>query len=470
MWEEVIRSAFGDAKATGAVDQLESIRVVYCQAWQYDDAAQRLADRLGADPKHKQNSGIGGTVPQVLLTDAATSIHAGDLDLAVVVGAEALATRRQFKKADRKVEWSFAPEQRPPFPFDIPFHPAEVAHSIFEAYLTFALFDTARRARIGESPAAHQARLGAFMSPLTTVAATNPEAWFPIERSPQELSTPTADNRLVASPYTKLLVSIMDVDMAAAVLIASDAKADALGVPLDQRVYLRGAGYAEDPYYVAERDDLSRSAAMSVASAAALGSAHLGIDDIAHLDLYSCFASSLGFAIDALGVSEQAVVDRSRSLTVTGGLPYHGGPGSNYMTHSIATMADVLRKDPGSFGLVSGVGMHMTKHGYAVYSTDPGPFVPVEASALRARVEERQPKRAITDLADGEARIATSSLLYGRDGKPQWGAFVCDLPDGSRCYARADDEGVLQAAESEDLVGVKALLRSNDKVNVLTLL
>ena len=86
----------------------------------------------------------------------------------------------------------------------------------------------------------------------------------------------------------------------------------------------------------------------------------------------SCFGSSLHFARDALGLG----ADDPRPLTVTGGLPYHGGPASNYMGHSIATMADVLRADPGSLGLVSGVGMHMTKHVFGCYSTEPAPLRP----------------------------------------------------------------------------------------------
>ena len=157
---------------------------------------------------------------------------------------------------------------------------------------------------------------------------------------------------MVAYPYTKLMTSIMDVDMAAGLLLASAAKADALGVPEDKRVYLRGFGYAEDPAHVADHPDLWRSPAMATASSTALGGAGIGIDDVAHFDLYSCFASSVYFALDALGLAE----DDPRGVTQTGGLPYHGGPGSNYMTHSLAAMAETLRADPGSFGLTSGVG------------------------------------------------------------------------------------------------------------------
>ena len=38
--------------------------------------------------------------------------------------------------------------------------------------------------------------------------------------------------------------------------------------------------------------------------------------------------------------------DDARGVTQTGGLPYHGGPGSNYMTHSMAAMAETLRPTP----------------------------------------------------------------------------------------------------------------------------
>ncbi len=207
-----------------------------------------------------------------------------------------------------------------------------------------------------------------MLAPLTRVAAASPHAWFPIARSASEITTATPDNRMVAYPYTKLMTSIMDVDMSAALLLASAAKADALGVPEDKRVYLRGFGYAEDPAHVADHPDLWRSPAMATASSTALGGAGIGIDDVAHFDLYSCFASSVNFALDALGLSE----DDPRGVTQTGGLPYHGGPGSNYMTHSIAAMVETLRADPGSYGVTSGVGMHMQKHAYGLWSTAPG--------------------------------------------------------------------------------------------------
>jgi acetyl-CoA C-acetyltransferase len=462
MWEQVARAAAEDAGAPDALSQLDGIDVVFSQSWQYDDPTARLAERLGATPKHQHYSGIGGSVPQVAAATVAGTIAAGEMDLALIVGAEALATVRRLKKAGEKPQWSFKPAERRPFPMDMDFLPSEISHSVFEAFLTFALFDNARRAHLGRSLDEHRLRDGQVLSALTEVAAASPHAWFPTERSAAEISTASAQNRMVAYPYTKLMTSIMDVDMAAGLLLASTAKADALGVPADQRVYLKGFAYAEDPVHVAGHGDLWRSPAMAAAAQGALSQAGIEVGDVAHLDLYSCFASSVCFALDALGVPE----DDARPFTQTGGLPYHGGPGSNYMTHSIAAMVETLRRDPGSFGLTTGVGMHMQKHAYGVWSTNPdGASVPPSGT-----LPTDGATTPVTDVANGPATVATYAVMHGRDGGPESALLVCDLPDGSRCYAKLDEANdAFALAESQELIGQPVSLASADGINLARL-
>ena len=157
------------------------------------------------------------------------------------------------------------PTERRPYPWEAPLHPAEVAHDVFQAWLTFAVFDNARRAHLGIGLDDYRRGIGEMMAPLTEIAARNPDAWFPIARTVDEIVV-RADNRMVGYPYTKYMVAIMDVDMAAAVIVASHERADALGVPQDQRVYLRGWCYATDPVYVAEHRDMWRSPAMAAAA------------------------------------------------------------------------------------------------------------------------------------------------------------------------------------------------------------
>jgi len=168
----------------------------------------------------------------------------------------------------------------------------------------------------------------------------------------------------------------------------------------------------------------------------------------------------VNFMRDALGIG----TDDARPLTVTGGLPYHGGAGSDYLTHSIATMARTLRGDPGSLGLVSGVGMHMTKHVYGAYSTEPGPAAPTPPPA-----SPEQPVVAITDTYAGPATVAAYSVVHGREGGPEWGVAVCDLPDGTRTYAKMTDTGLLESAETDELVGRTLTVTTHDNVNTAVL-
>ena len=437
MWEEMARMAAADAGCPGALGDLDSLQVVYCQSWEYDDPCARLAERLGADPALRSYSGLGGSVPVGLVSEAAAAMAGGQLDLALIVGGEALATRRHLPEP----AWSHPPQEAQPFPITIDRN--EARNGIHQAYLTFALLDTARRAHLGRSPADHRDELGRLMAPMSEVAAAHPEhSWFPTAHTASDITTVSASNRMVATPYTKLMTAIMDVDMAAAVLVATESRADALGVPADRRVYLHGAGGAEEPAAMAARPEPWRSPAMRQAMRSALGAA--SIDQVAHLDLYSCFASSLAFATDALGIESE------RGLTVTGGLPYHGGPGSNYTTHALAAMTEVLRADPGSLGLLSGIGMHMTSHRAAVLSTRPAPFVPFERP-------EALPTVPVTREATGSARVVTYSTVFSREG-PEWTALICDLPDGSRSYARLEEP-----AEVDDLAGGTVTLTTDSR-------
>ncbi len=334
---------------------------------------------------------------------------------------------------------------------------------MFEAYLTFALFDNARRAHLGRGLAEHRAALGRVMAAMTTVAAADPtHAWFPVARSADEIATATPDNRMVAYPYTKLMTSIMDVDMAAAVVLATAEKADALGVPEDRRVYLRGWGYAEETEHVAGHPELWRSPAMAAAAASALSGAGIGTDDVAHLDLYSCFASSVCFGLDALGIGESDT--RAAAVTETGGLPYHGGPGSNYMTHSLAAMTERLRGDPGSVRRGQRCRhAHAEKHAYGVWSTEPG-----GGRRRRSHAPYAAPAAPVDIVGSpsGPATVATYSVLHGRDGEPEKALLICDVPGGGRCYAFLEG-GVpaLAAAEDDELIGRPVTLTPKEQVN-----
>lgn len=458
-WVQMAHAAAKDAGKEDLVGAIDELDIIFSLSWNYDDAPAQLAEKLGIKSCNKKLSGLSGTSPQKFINEAAEQIITGKTQLALVVGGEALATKKKAKKEDRKLPWA-KPLNKPQMPFDDPFHASEISHQIFQAYLTFAMLDSARRKQRGLSLEQNREQQAAMMARLSAIAAYNHDAWFPKSYTANELLDTSSSNRFVAYPYSKLQMAFMDVDMAAAVIIASDAKADELGVPKHKRIYLHGWSYAREPIYIAERPELWHSPAMEIAGEQALGMAGINSQSLGHFDLYSCFPASLNFTRDALGIHD----DDKRPLSVTGGLPYFGGPGNNYTTHSIASMVNTLRRHAGDFGLVTGVGMHMTNHVFAVYSSTPPAKLPVPADGEKAKqFVASVGKKSITHEANGEATIAAYSILYAPNKNTAYA--ICDLPDGSRCYAISEDQAMVSRMDKEEWVGKTITLRHDNKVN-----
>ena len=147
-------------------------------------------------------------------------------------------------------------------------------------------------------------------------------------------------------PYTKRMCANLDVDQAAALVLCSYAAATAAGIAEDRMVFPRSGADAHDHYFVTERASLGAVDRDRHRRGAALEAADLTLDDVARFDLYSCFPSAVQLALDSLGLAGPLGGD-TRPITLTGGLAFGGGPGNNYVTHSIAAMVDACRADPG---------------------------------------------------------------------------------------------------------------------------
>jgi acetyl-CoA C-acetyltransferase len=285
------------------------------------------------------------------------------------------------------------------------------------------------------------------MAPATAVAAKHPYAWFPVERTPAELSTVTDDNRLTAEPYTKRMNAIMGVDQGAALIVTSLATAITLGLE-DQAVFVHSGADANDLWVPSERPHLDRSPGIAAAGRAALEAAEVGIDDVDHLDLYSCFPSAVQVAAEELGIQ----LDDPRGLTVTGGLAYFGGPGNNYPMHAIATVAARLREGGGR-GLVTGLGWYITKHSIGVYGADPpsNGFQRGDTAADQATIDGSALEVAVE--ATGPATVDASTVIYGRDGSVTGAPVFARLPDGRRVVADVHGDDLTDALAGISLIG-----------------
>jgi len=436
---------------------LGSLRVVRPLSWTYIDAATPLADRLGLSPRELAQSAIGGNSPQTIASATARAIGAGELDVAIVAGAECMASRTAHRREHGGAEppWTVQDPATPP-PRALaqdrtPVTDEELQAGLLQPIHVYPLFEQAIRAAAGRTPAEHLAALGALWSRFAAVAATNPWAWDRRGWSADELVTIGPDNRMLASPYPKRLVAYDRVDQAAAFVLCSVAAAQAAGVPEEQWVFPLAGADAHDHWFVTDRYDLGRSPAIAAAGAAALGHAGLGIDDVAHVDLYSCFPCAVEMGAEALGLG---LDEPDRPLTVTGGLTFFGGPINDYASHAIVQMAWTLRRDPGSVGLVTALGWYATKHAVGLWSTRP-PAGGFSWSDVQAEVDAL-PCRKRAEGYVGDAEVESYTVVHDRDGQPQRGICALRTPDQRRTWASTTDPATVRELVEQDPLGRRA--------------
>ncbi|MEU2258513.1 acetyl-CoA acetyltransferase [Nocardia xishanensis] len=469
---ESLRRAGADS---GAGDRLlrtaDLVAAVAPVSKPYPDLGALVAAELGAAPKRTMQSvRFGGDAPQRLLNTVAQAIANGKSEIALIAGAESVASWNAATRAGASPEWPEQPEDVVPTELigsdKAPNSEMETAAGLWGPVYFYALMETALRGRLGLSEAEHRERIGGLWSRLSSVAADNPYAWLPKAQSALDLATPSANNRLVSTPYPKLLVANLSVDLGAGLIVCSAAAADAAGVPRDRWVFPHGGATATDVWFVSERADMSASPAIAAAGESALGAAGIGIDDVAHIDLYSCFPVAVQVAAEALGLP---IDDPGRPLSVTGGLTFAGGPGNNYATHSIAALAERLREDPESYGLATALGWYITKHGVGVYSARP-PATLFRAAEVVAPVARRDTAPGYT----GPATVEAYTVAYRKGPAPEHAdepeAVVISAlnPAGARILIRVSDAETIAAFTDGDPIGATAEITAADQLTLRT--
>jgi acetyl-CoA C-acetyltransferase len=464
MMVDALRLAAEDSGAGGKLlEQADSVRVIEILSWRYPNPGQLIAERVGASPRELVKSTTGGNSPQMVLNDAAAAIQRGELDVVLLAGAEAMYTRVLSRKTREWLDWTSQPEESTPPPRSIGDDSAgsndvEMARSLALPTQVYPIFENAVRAAAGEGIDEHQEKVADLWARFSQVAAGNPHAWTPEARSADEIRTVTPDNRMIGFPYPKYMNSNLQTDQAAAVILCSVDAARRLGVPEDRWVFPLAGADAHDHWWVSERADLHSSPAIAACGRAAFGLAGRSVDDLAHIDLYSCFPSAVQIAAKELGLS------LDRQLTVTGGLCFAGGPGNNYVTHSIAAMVDTVRRDPGSVGLVTALGWYVTKHSMGLYSTTP-PTDGYRHTSPQAEVDAL-PRRDYTGEHDGPVTVESHTVMHERDGSPSVAIVACLLPDGRRAWGNSREPAVLKALTTEDVVGAPAHLQSDGTLSL----
>jgi acetyl-CoA C-acetyltransferase len=469
---EAARAALADtgvdrAKIASAIDTVFALRQFEisgpapAKLGKSTNYPRSVMSRLGGDPARVVLEPVGGQSPQKLVTEAGNTIVSGDADVVMIMGSEPGSTARYFAHRDDKPDFTeHVDGQLEDRGHQIYTYIDDytIQHGLTGAPVQYGLLENARRARLGLNVADYRRRMAELFAPFSKVAAKNPFSSSPVERSVDEILTVTDDNRMICDPYPRLLVARDQVNQGAAAVMMSVEAARRLGVPEGKWVYVHGhADMVEQA--TLDRADLGAGPASVMAAREALRVAGIGVDDIATFDLYSCFPFPVFVISEALGIDG----DDPRGLTLTGGLPYFGGPGNSYSLHGIAETVSEMREAPGQFGFVGANGGIMSKYSVGIYSTEPVEWRTDRSEDLKQEIAAL-PKVPVSRNPDGAATIETYSVRY--DWPIRTGIIVGRLDaDNSRFMATTEDEDLVALMSDGDPLGAAISVWSTEHGN-----
>lgn len=458
-----------------ALDTIVAVRSFSDTSWRFKspfggpkNPPRSIANRIGAaNAKRLIYTHAGGNMPQWCINRLFEMVTRGEVGAALICGGEALATQKAAERAKLTLDWNedtggayeeWGVAKRG-------WNDVEDRHRMAGAIYAYPLFETGIRGHLGRTIPEHMAAVGNLFAHFADVAAKNPLADRRQGFTADQISTVSADNPYIGFPYTKLMNSNAFIDQAAAVILTSVAKARELGIPESRWVHLHGTADAYDHWYISDRKNFHSSPAMRVVARETFEMAGRSMADMSFIDLYSCFPSAVEIACAENGLA----ADDPRGLTVTGGLPYFGGPGNNYVTHSIAEMMNKVRSKPGAYGLVTANGNYVTKQSAGIYSTAPPQksFAPKDPAIYQAAIDaDKGPETASNPT--GRASVETYTVIHDRKG-PSYAILFARDAAGRRFIANTpDDASLLREMTMRDMLGAAGRVESRDGVNIFT--
>ena len=441
---EAVAAAGADAVGPTVLRGVQYIGVP-AGRWSYRNPAREIARAIGASNTITALATVG-VLQQTLIGEACTRVARGDLHTALVVGADA-----GFRLLRAQIAGASLPERQQCddpdellAPAEELRHPVELRAGMKMPVGLYAIMESALRARSGLALSQHRDRLADLGARFSRIAADNPHAWQRTPLSAEQIRDASERNPMQAFPYTRAHCSTWNVDQAAALLLCSAARARELNIDPAKWIYPVASTESNHMVPVSARADLATCRGAAVAGRAALAAGGLTAQDLDLVDLYSCFPLAVELYAEALELP------LSRNLTVTGGMPFAGGPYNNYVLQATCRVAELLREGPARNALVSCVSGVLTKQAFGLWSTDPGPqgFVHLDVTD-----EVAKQVRAVEVLHDysGEATVAGYTVLHGRGQQPR-GVALMDTPHGKRALCTSDDAALVVRMQQEEFL------------------
>ena len=446
LMEKVTLDAIDDTQTPAIKNFIDEIQVPKGY-WAYRDPGKWIAEKHGFAGARTSVTKIG-VLQQNLINSACKKIIKGDIRASLIVGGEARFKKIQALKEGldfEEMQLLVNPDHYIKAKDDL--YVAEEIDALgMMAVGYYAIIESAMRYKNNRSIEKHEQFLGDTYARFSRIAAQNPHAWNQKVFTSEEIQNPSSKNQRIAYPYNKLHNSSWNVNQASALILTSEEIANKLNIPISQRVYPLISSETNHMIGVIQRPDITYPIGLQLASNFLLETARKNKIYPSLYELYSCFPVAVQLFSESLNVPENT------DKTITGGMPFAGGPLNNYMLHATAQMLMKIRKNTNEIGLITGVSGMMTKQALAIWGKEP--VMDFESMDVTAEAEKLEIPVPMSTLQKGEAKVIGCTTLYEKFN-PIKAVFYGEDSQGHRLVLTSNEKRIIKQVEVEECVGKK---------------
>lgn len=419
LMDQAVKEALSDSGNKSIKDQIDEIRIPK-GFWRYRDPGKWIAKNNDFKKIPTTHVAKIGVLQQNLINEACLKIENGEINAAIILGGE--ARYKQLRSIIEKKEYSETKlDENPDFYIkaneDL-YGDEELKELGAMAVGYYASMETAIRKNDDETIEEHQNNIASMYEEFSKVASNNEDAWLDHPYSREEILVISKKNKMLAYPYNKLHCTSWNVNQSAALIICSEELANKLEIDNNKRVYPISSSENNHMIAIQQRPKLFESLGM-IYAAKSINKMMKKLDiRLDAYDLYSCFPAAVKMFSKSLELGSEI------PKTITGSMPYAGGPLNSFVIHSTVKMIQKIRALEVRHGLVTGVSGMMTKQSFCVWGKEYQKQFIFDDVTERAKLDENPVE--LSNIAEGEGEIIGYTIIQGSDNAPKAVLYLDD--------------------------------------------
>ena len=404
LMDQAVKEAMSDSGNKSIKDHIDEIRIPK-GFWRYRDPGKWIAKNN--DFKNIPTTYVTkiGVLQQNLINEACLKIENGEINASIILGGE--ARYKQLRSVIEKKEYFETKlDENPDFYIKAKedlYGDEELEELGAMAVGYYASMETALRKNDDENIEEHQNNIASMYEEFSKVASNNEDAWLDHPYSKKEILETSKKNKMLAYPYNKLHCTSWNVNQSAALIICSEELANKLEIDNKKRVYPISSSENNHMIAIQQRPKLYESLGM-IYAAKSINRMMEQLDiRLDAYDLYSCFPAAVKMFSKSLELGSEI------PKTITGSMPYAGGPLNSFVIHSTVKMIQKIRALEARHGLVTGVSGMMTKQSFCVWGKEYQEQFIFDDVTERAKLDEKPIE--LSNIAEGEGEIIGYTII-----------------------------------------------------------